>query len=104
MADADHVQVRVADFPSDWPDGTGDLVVLSEIAYYLTDEGLAVASARLERWLEPTAHVVAVHYTGDTDYPRPGASIAPWLDAQPWLERLVSIADPSFDLGVWARV
>ncbi len=98
-----HVTLDVGELPGYWPDGTGDLVVWSEVAYYLTDEGAAVALAGLERWLDPGGVLVAVHYTGETDYPRPGSSIGPWLDATPFLDREVALRDPSFELGIWRR-
>jgi hypothetical protein len=99
-----HVDVRLADFPTEWPEGTGDLLVLSEVAYYLTDAGLPVAEEHIERWLEPDGHLLAVHYTGTTDYPRTGAAVAEWLDAQSWLDRLVTVDDPAFELAVWCKV
>lgn len=97
------VDVRVESFPDYWPDGTVDLVVWSEIAYYLTDSGVAVALDRLDRHLETDGVLVAAHYTGETDYPRSGSSIGPWLDSIEFLHRITSIEDEQFDLGVWRR-
>jgi len=103
LADVDGVEVRVAHFPSWWPEGTGDLVVWSEIAYYLDVHGARRAIDGLANWLEPGGHLLAVHYLGDTNYPRTGASIARWLDRQSWLERRAGYRDVDFEAVVWER-
>ena len=95
------VSVEVGEFPGTWPDGTGDLVVWSEIAYYLTEPGCETALERLASWLRAGGDLVAVHWLGETNYPRPGSAIADWLDAVPTLDRLVSHVDEEFELGVW---
>lgn len=98
-----HVSVALASFPEHWPEGTGDLVVWSEVAYYLTDDGAARAVEGLDSWLVADGVLVAVHYTGETDYPRPGTAIGPWLDGVDFLERETVLVDPRFELGVWRR-
>lgn len=103
MRDSPHVHVLTARYPAYWPHGTGDLVVWSEIAYYLSEATAEQALAGLDRWLEPGGVIVAVHYTGDTDYPRRGADIGPWLDGVDFLARSTALIDPSFELGVWKR-
>lgn len=103
LAAIDHVAVECEDFPRWWPDGNGDLVIWSEIAYYLNDKGAAEAINGLTRWLQPGGDLVAVHYLGATNYPRSGSSIATWLDEQGFLERLVEHREPDFELAVWRR-
>ena len=98
-----HVHVVNARSPAYWPHGTGDLVVWSEVAYYMSEVSAERAVAGLERWLEPAGVIVAVHYTGETDYPRSGRDIGPWLDGIDFLERLTTLVDPLFELGVWRR-
>lgn len=100
----DHVTVACEPFPEWWPAGHGDLVIWSEIAYYLTEAGAADAITGLQGWLRPGGDLVAVHYLGDTNYPRPGASIAPWLDEQPFLDRIVEHREGQFELAVWRRL
>jgi SAM-dependent methyltransferase len=97
------VHVLRQTFPDYWPDGTGDLVVWSEVAYYLNVDGARAAIDGLDRWLEPGGDLLAVHYTGETNYPRPGRAIVPWLDAVPFLERRTCCTDTSFEAGVWTR-
>ena len=104
FADRPQVEIVEAEFPTYVPDGTGDLAIWSEVGYYLTDEGLAIAAANLDRWLEPTGHLVAVHYTGATNYPRHGHDVAVEIDRFGFLSRLVSVTDQRFELGVWERI
>ena len=75
-ADLGNVEVRCEPFPQWWPDAPVDLLVLSEVAYYLTCQGRRVFEERLRQRLEPGGDVIAVHYTGDTDYPMPGRTVA----------------------------
>lgn len=96
------VELLDLEFPAT-PEGQGDLAVWSEVAYYLTDEGAEVAVGNLLGWLEPRGHLVAVHYTGATDYPRTAAKVHAHLDRVVGLTRLVSHSDERFDLGVWER-
>jgi SAM-dependent methyltransferase len=104
LADRPNVHVVEALFPGYWPPGSGDLVVWSEIAYYLTTEGADAALRALARWLEPGGTLVAVHYTGETDYPRSGRSIGRWLDGATFLRRVSTLDDEEFSAGVWERV
>lgn len=108
LAGKTHVSVHCAPFPQWWPEGSIDLLVLSEIAYYLTTDGRRQAEASLLASLEPGGDVVAVHYTGETDYPMPGSAVALWLDGIDALERRVhhtdvAAADEQFELAVWRR-
>ncbi len=101
--DRSEVTIVEAAFPAYWPSGTGDLVVWSEVAYYLTDAGFDLAMKGLDRWLEPGGHLVAVHYTGTTDYPRTGRQVATRIEQNRALQRLSLVTDPEFELVVWQR-
>lgn len=104
VAEHDHVTVREGAFPDWWPDGELDLLVLSEVAYYLTPTGREQAERRIAGSLVTGGDLVAVHYTGTTDYPMTGRDVARWLDGLPWLERLVTHVDAGFEAGVWRRL
>ncbi|WP_205528667.1 class I SAM-dependent DNA methyltransferase [Desertimonas flava] len=56
------VDVRRGRIPHDWPADTFDLIVLSEVLYYLDDDGLALSLRRAGESLEPDGHLIAVHY------------------------------------------
>lgn len=96
------VELLELEFPA-VPDGHGDLVVWSEVAYYLTEAGAQLAVMRMLDWLEPGGDILAVHYTGPTDYPRTGRDVGRHLDQVPQLQRVVSHDDEEFELGVWRR-
>jgi SAM-dependent methyltransferase len=101
--DRPDVTIVDAEFPLYWPVGTGDLVVWSEVAYYLTDAGFDLAMRGVRRWLEPGGHLLAVHYTGATDYPRTGRDVAMRIEQDPALQRVTTMTDPHFELAVWER-
>ena len=68
--------------PDAWPDGRFDLIVLSEVAYYLDRRDLARLAVRIESALRPGGDVVLVHWTGPTDYPLSGDEAARTFIAQ----------------------
>ena len=98
-----HVTLACAEFPMWWPEGTGDLVVWSEVAYYLTERGCDAAEVGLADWLRPGGHLVAVHYTGRTDYPLSGDEAHRWIDGIPFLQTLFAAVDEQFVMRVWGR-
>jgi 2-polyprenyl-3-methyl-5-hydroxy-6-metoxy-1,4-benzoquinol methylase len=55
--------------PSEWPQGTFDLVLLSEVLYYLQARDVAALADRVSGALAPRASAVLVHWTGETNYP-----------------------------------
>lgn len=60
--DLDQVEVRQGRIPEDWPDGPLDLVVVSEVLYYLSSPELDRAIELMAETLEPGGDLVAVHY------------------------------------------
>ncbi len=99
-----NVEFRQGAVPSDWPEGDFDLVVLSELGYYLDREDcrelahLTATSAR---------NVVAVHWRHPVDdYPLPGDQVHHLIDqaaAKGGLDRLCCHVEADFRLGVWSR-
>jgi protein-L-isoaspartate O-methyltransferase len=98
-----NVQVRRGAIPEAWPEGEFDLVLLSEVAYYLTEPGLAKVIDHAMASLTDGGDLVAVHYTGTTDYPMSGARVHEVLLAQPGLTRLVAHDEPEFSLLVMRK-
>jgi SAM-dependent methyltransferase len=58
--------------PGDWPDGSFDLIVFSEVIYYLNEADLKTLVACAERSAARDAAILLVHWTGLTDYPLSG--------------------------------
>jgi SAM-dependent methyltransferase len=63
-ADAPNVAIERMQVPREWPAGTFDLVVLSEILYYLPDGDLAALAERIGGSLLPGGTLLLVHWTG----------------------------------------
>lgn len=53
--------------PEQWPEGAFDLVLFSEVLYYLGEEGLRLAASRTLESLQPGGTVVLVNWHGPTD-------------------------------------
>ena len=100
--DLPQVEVRLGTLPDDWPTGTFDLIVLSEILYYLDRAGIAETLDRGRRSLTPGGHLVAVHYRPEVDaHAWNGDEVHDRLRAAPgWLAG-TQIVDPEFVLDVF---
>jgi cyclopropane fatty-acyl-phospholipid synthase-like methyltransferase len=75
-AGLDHVQIRQMHIPNEWPDDSFDLVVVSELLYFLTPADIMLTAARSRDCLRPGGAVVLVHYILPTDYPSTGDEAA----------------------------
>jgi SAM-dependent methyltransferase len=75
LADRGHVEVRRMAVPGEWPGGRFDLVVVSEVGYYLGAPDLARLRERCADAVGPGGHLVLVHWTGETDYPQTGDAV-----------------------------
>lgn len=76
LAGTANVTLSLASFPEQAPAGPWDLVVCSEVLYYLDAHGFASALARLEAALEEGSCVLAVHWRPPTDsYPLRGDEV-----------------------------
>ena len=75
-ADLSHVRFIRAQVPGEWPEGRFDLIVLSEVAYYLDGPDLDRLVGRMRRALRPGGDIAMVHWLGPTDYPLTGDEAA----------------------------
>lgn len=62
LRDVPHTQVETAVVPHDWPAGTFDLVVISEVGYFLSPLELEGLQDRVRDSLSPHGHVVLCHW------------------------------------------
>lgn len=90
--------------PGSWPREEFDLVVLSEIAYYFDEAELRAVIERVALTTTPGAHIVGVHWRGDTDYPLSGDRAHEVIDESQCLRALVHHEEAMFVLDVWERV
>ena len=74
--DEPHVFFHQMQVPFEWPEGRFDLLVLSEVIYYLDRADVVRVAERAAACLEPGADIVLVHWTGETHYPLTGDEAA----------------------------
>ncbi|GJE62762.1 Ubiquinone biosynthesis O-methyltransferase, mitochondrial [Methylobacterium trifolii] len=75
-ADRPNARFQLAAVPGEWPDGRFDLIVISEVAYYLDRADLARLVARVGSALLPGGDVVLVHWLGVAHYQLSGDDAA----------------------------
>lgn len=104
VAGQPHVSVAEARLPHDWPDGTFDLIVLSELGYYFDDADLDTLIARTLTGLEPGGDLVAVHWRRPVaEHVRPGDEVHARLASTPGLARTSRLEEADFLLEVFTR-
>jgi len=98
------VRVEQRVVPDEWPMGSFDLIVFSEILYYFDDADLQQMLRLGLLALRPGGHLVAVHWRHHApDHPRDGDDVHRILAADPRLARLARYRDPDFAAEVYAR-
>jgi predicted TPR repeat methyltransferase len=91
--------------PGELPSGSFDLIVLSEVLYFLSRDDLLATAAYCEGTLAPNGLVILVNYLGATDAAFSGdAAAEAFLEAaKPWATLDKALRRPSFRLDVLAR-
>jgi len=80
---APNVTFCVANLPDEFPPGTFDLIVLSEVLYYFSGSDLERVARSCATSLSRDGEIVLCHWLGETDYPLPG------VDASELFGRLI---------------
>lgn len=81
-----HIRVVLGAIPTDIPQRPYDLVVVSEILYYLSPSDLEATLCLIERLLVPDGRLVAVHWRPPgPERPFTAAQVHARLRAAPWL-------------------
>lgn len=103
LAGSPHVTVAVGDVTGDVADGPFDLVVLSEVGYYLTRASLRQVLAKLCSVLAPGGTLLACHWRHPVQqYPLTGDDVHRILAAEVGLTRLVHHTEADLLLDVWS--
>jgi cyclopropane fatty-acyl-phospholipid synthase-like methyltransferase len=98
------VDVMLGTVPGDIPGGPYDLVLASEILYYLELEPLTATLARVREVTVSGARLVAVHWRpAGPERPFTAAEVHARLDEQPWLQRIDSASTDEYLLDVHRR-
>lgn len=100
-----NVSVECSAVPHTWPSGEFDLIVLSELGYYLGADDLDLLLKRTVESLEPGGDLLAVHWRHPVpDYPITGDAVHDAIDHTPNLDALVRHAEKDFVLEVFRKV
>jgi predicted TPR repeat methyltransferase len=75
-ADLTQVRFEQRTLPPEWPEGMFDLILLSEVVYYLDRDDVGRLAAQACQAIEPGGDVVLVHWLGETHYPLTGDEAA----------------------------
>ena len=63
------------DLAHQFPAGPFDLILVSEVGYYLSVRDLEQLRENIAAQLAPGGHLLLVHYTGETKYPLTGSKV-----------------------------
>jgi len=96
-------RAEVAVLPDDLPGETFDLVVASEVLYYLAPAAFAATLRWLDGAVAPAGRVVAVHWTGSApDLQRSADDVHAALARRPRLTRIATTRAATYRLDVLA--
>lgn len=104
LAGLPHVRVAQAWVPDQWPDESFDLIVISELAYYLDAESLATLAARMLSTLRPGGTVLACHWRRPIDGCAAGGDeVQRRLGEHLGLPHLSQVLEADLRLDLWCR-
>lgn len=100
----DHAEVRQARLPGDWPTEQFDLIVLSEVGYYLDAADLEQLIQHASASLTADGQLLACHWRPPIDgCPLNARQVHDRLHEQLHLPRLVLHQEADFLLELWSR-
>jgi SAM-dependent methyltransferase len=104
LTNAPHVQVFECRVPGHLPAGPFDLVVLSEVGYFLSPGDLRSLAVEIERSLADGGELVVVHWRHRSeDLPQNGPQVHAALRERPGWSVHSTYTDPDFLLDVLVR-
>ncbi len=98
-----HVGSEERSIPAQWPSGQFDLVVLSEIAYSFDVTDLHCVMGCVMSCTVRGAHVVGVHWRGETGHLLSGDRSHQIIAETPGLVPVVHHSEEEFVLDIWER-
>ncbi|MDQ0122215.1 SAM-dependent methyltransferase [Pseudomonas lini] len=100
----DHAEVRQSRLPGDWPNEQFDLIVLSEVGYYLDAPDLKQLIERAAKSLTADGQLLACHWRPPIDgCPLNARLVHDLLHEHLHLPRLVLHQEADFLLELWSR-
>jgi len=102
VASLPNVEVREAWLPRDWPLGRFDLVVVSELGYFMGADDLAALASRVRGSLMPGGTVLACHWRWkSSDCEFDGDEVHRRLGVDLQLPSLLHLQDRDFVIDLW---
>ncbi|MFT2817529.1 PIG-L family deacetylase [Leifsonia sp. A12D58] len=102
LREAEHVEFMQLQTPEEWPEGSFDLVVLSEVGYYWSLTDLDLALRRAVDSLRRGGVLLACHWLHEVqEYPITGEQVHRALNELPGVKRLVRHEEEDFILEVF---
>jgi SAM-dependent methyltransferase len=98
------VRIEQMQVPRQWPGGSFDLILFSEVLYFLGESDLMETCAEALRSLLPDGLILLVNYTGETDDPLDGdtAALSFIEAAAPTLQVVLERREPHYRLDLLA--
>lgn len=104
LGSMEHVSVIQARLPQQWPDEQFDLIVFSELGYYLDSDDLDKWIERALASLTADGQLLACHWRPDIDgCPLNAEAVHRALGLRLPMQRLFSHHEPDFLLDLWSR-
>jgi trans-aconitate methyltransferase len=104
LADSPHVSVLHGRLPEQWPEGRFDLIVFSELGYYLDPHDLDAWIDRALASLTDDGQLLACHWRPAIDgCPLDAQAVHATLHHRLQMQRLFNYEDGDFLLDVWSR-
>lgn len=75
LQDCPNIDLRQGEIPVDWPAQTFDLIVFSEVLYFLDEQEIRQTSVCAYRSLAPEGIVLTVNWIGPTNLPLDGREV-----------------------------
>jgi hypothetical protein len=98
-----NVRVEQRTMPQDWPPGEFDLLVISELAYYLSPGDLETLITRALASLTRTGTLLACHWRHSVEaFGQTAQRVHATIGARPGLTRLARHIEADFLLDVWS--
>lgn len=102
LEDFPHVRVERLTLPEETPEGPFDLVVASEVLYYLPEDDAREALRRFEEVLAPGGALLAVHWRRETKtYPLQGDEVHELLRQNTRLANTATVVEPEYCLDLF---
>lgn len=99
------VRFRIAQVPQEFPNESFDLILVSEVGYYLSWQDLARTQQLILQSLETGGHLLLVHWTlYAKDYPLTGDEVHDSFLQLNGLQHLKGLRQERYRLDLWKRI